>query len=285
MVRDATLVSFLHLVWQHVNVLLPGAVLAPGTRTVTSMLQMRGRRAASDFQTSHRGRTRAVWSPRTASRLLRRLAVAVCSPAGGVGFGRDDTMERRRGAQSTATGLSRAPVQSSHAHGVNVSGRRWLAGRLRGPLAWADRVGARPWRTVRWPSERFEAPRGRRQQPLTARAGQRIRRVVRWMPGRESALVPDSRVAALELRATVTTVRRGRVRVRLRLDAALSAPPPPRVPGTIGRPRLQGQRRPTLEAVLAAERTPWTPAHVAQGRGAPPRARRPASLAGRVRSR
>jgi hypothetical protein len=38
-------------VWQHVKVLLTGAVFAPGKRTVTAILQIMGRSAAPDFQT------------------------------------------------------------------------------------------------------------------------------------------------------------------------------------------------------------------------------------------
>lgn len=38
-------------VWQHVKVLLTGAVLAPGPRTVTAILRIMGRSAAPDFQT------------------------------------------------------------------------------------------------------------------------------------------------------------------------------------------------------------------------------------------
>ena len=64
-------------VWQHVKVLMTGAVLAPGKQTVTAMLQIMGGSAASDFQTYHRVLHRAVWSPLSASRLLRRLLVAV----------------------------------------------------------------------------------------------------------------------------------------------------------------------------------------------------------------
>jgi hypothetical protein len=41
-------------VWQHVIVLLTGAVLAPGKRTVTAILQSMGRSDTSDFQTYHR---------------------------------------------------------------------------------------------------------------------------------------------------------------------------------------------------------------------------------------
>src|SRR5213593_320532 len=37
-------------VWQHVKVLMTGAVLAPGKRTVTAILQIMGRSAAPDFR-------------------------------------------------------------------------------------------------------------------------------------------------------------------------------------------------------------------------------------------
>jgi hypothetical protein len=114
-------------VWQHVKILMTGAVLAPGKRTVTAILQIMGRSAASDFQTYHRVLNRAVWSPLTASRLLLRLLVAVFIPSGVVVFGLDDTIERRRGDQIAAKGIYRDPVRSSHAHVVKVSGLRWTA--------------------------------------------------------------------------------------------------------------------------------------------------------------
>ena len=44
---------------------------------------------------------------------------------------------------------------------------------------------------------------------------------------------------------------------RLRLDAALYEPAPPRRPGTVGRPRTKGARLPTLAEVLADETTRW----------------------------
>ena len=142
-------------VWQHVKVLLTGAVLAPGPRTVTAILRIMGRSAAPDFQTYHRGLHRAVWSPLTASRLLLRLLVAVFVPRGVVVCGLDDTRERRRGDQIAAKGLYRDPVRSSHTHVVKASGLRWLAWMVLVPLAWADRVWALPLLTALCPSERF----------------------------------------------------------------------------------------------------------------------------------
>jgi hypothetical protein len=95
--------------------------------------------------------------------------------------------------------------------------------------------------------------------------------VVRWVPGREIVCAADSSFAALELLDKVKTLPRSSVITRLRLDAALYEPPPPRAPGTTGRPRLTGTRRPTLEAVWADEKTPWTPLLVAQWYGEGPR--------------
>jgi hypothetical protein len=258
-------------VWQHVKVLLTGAVLAPGKRTVTAILQIMGRSAAPDFQTYHRVLNRAVWSPLTASRLLLRLLVAVCIPHGVVVCGLDDTIERRRGEQIKAKGIYRDPVRSSHTHVVKASGLRWLACMVLAPLSWAARVWALPFLTVLCPSERFYAQRGRLHQTLTERAWQMIRLVVRWVPGREVAFVADSSFAALELLDKVKALPRASVITRLRLDAALYDPPPPRPPGTQGRPRLKGKRRPTLEAVLADERTPWTTLLVEQWYGEGPR--------------
>ena len=47
----------------HVKVLLTGASLAPGKRTVTSALRVMGLSAAAHFQTYHRVLNRAVWLP------------------------------------------------------------------------------------------------------------------------------------------------------------------------------------------------------------------------------
>jgi hypothetical protein len=83
--------------------------------------------------------------------------------------------------------------------------------------------------------------------------------------------VADSSFAALELLDKVATLPRASVLTRLRLDAALYDPPPPRKPKTMGRPRLKGKRRPTLEAVLADKRTQWTTLRVEQWYGKGPR--------------
>ena len=258
-------------VWPHGKVLLTGAVLAPGQRTVTAILRIMGRSAAPHFQTYHRVLHRAVWSPLYASRLLLRLFVAVCVPSGVVLFGLDDTIERRRGEQITAQGIYRDPVRSSHAHMVQASGLRGLGCMVLTPSAWAQRVWALPLLTVLGPSERFYAQRGRRHHTVLERAWHSLRLVRRWLPDRELVFVADSRLAALAWLALVARLPRVSVSTRLRLDAALYDPRAPRTPGQIGRPRLKGKRRPTLEAVLADEKTQWSTLTVDDWYGEGPR--------------
>jgi hypothetical protein len=208
-------------VWQQVTVLLTGAILAPGSRTVAAILRLMGRSAAAAFQTDHRVLNRAVWSSLTARRLLLRLVVAVCIPRGVVVVGLDDTIARRRGEQRQAQGISRAPVRSSHTPFVKVSGLRWLCGLGLAPIAWANRVWALPLLTGLGPAERCYEHQSRRHQPLTARAWPMRRRVWRWVPGRASVCGAARRVAGLAWLAKVTMVPYARVSTRLRLDAAL----------------------------------------------------------------
>ncbi|WP_187278687.1 transposase [Methylobacterium sp. WL64] len=86
--------------------------------------------------------------------------------------------------------------------------------------------------------------------------GQPALQARRWLPRRDLVVVCDRGFSALLF---LDAMRRARITAitRLRLDAALYDPAPPRPPGTIGRPRTKGARLPTLAAILAAEDTRW----------------------------
>lgn len=73
---------FTKRVWQHVQVLLVGAILAPGKRTVTAALRVMGLAHTTSFQQYHRVLNRAVWSSREGSRLLLQLLVHALAPTG-----------------------------------------------------------------------------------------------------------------------------------------------------------------------------------------------------------
>jgi DDE superfamily endonuclease len=242
--------------WRHAEVLLIGAILAPGQRTVTSILRIAGLCRERRFTNYHRVLNRAAWSGRAAGRVLLGLLLDAFAPKGAVILGVDDTIERRRGKRIGAKGVYRDPVRSSKSHFVKASGLRWLSLMLLVPIPWAGRVWALPFLTALAPSERYCREHGRRHKKLTDWARQLALQAKRWLPHRPLIFVADSGFAALELLAAL--VRHGVTCVtRLRLDAALYGPAPPRRPGAVGRPRTKGSRLPTLAAVLADGETPW----------------------------
>ena len=204
----------------------------------------------------HRVLNRAAWCPRAASRLLLGLLVAAFAPAGPVLLGIDDTIERRRGKRIAAKGIYRDPVRSSHGHFVKASGLRWLSLMLLAPVPWAGRVWALPFVAALAPSERFCQARGRRHKKLMDWGRQLVLLACRWLPGRQLVLVADSGFAALELLSALS-LRGVACITRLRLDAALYDPAPPRLPGTNGRPRTKGKRLATLSKVLTDPATVW----------------------------
>src|SRR4051812_17409480 len=59
--------------WQHAEVLLVGAVLAPGRRTMSSILRIAGLSRERRFVNYHRVLNRAAWSGRAAKVLLGLL--------------------------------------------------------------------------------------------------------------------------------------------------------------------------------------------------------------------
>jgi DDE superfamily endonuclease len=242
--------------WRHAEMLLIGAILTPGRRTVTSILRITGLCRERRFVNYHRILNRAAWSGRAAARVLLGLLLDAFVPKGPVILGLDDTIERRRGKRISAKGIYRDPVRSSHGHFVKASGLRWLSLMLLVPVPWAGRVWALPFLTALAPSERYCREHNKRHKKLTDWARQLVLQARRWMPERPLVLVADSGFAALELLATL--VRHGVICVtRLRLDAALYKPAPPRRPGTIGRPRTKGARLPNLAEVLTDTATPW----------------------------
>ena len=81
----------------------------------------------------------------------------------------------------------------------------------------------------------------------------------RWLPDRHIVIVTDMGYAALELLHSCQSLSRPVIFIsRLRLDAALFEPAPPRMPGQIGRPRLKGQRLPSPIELLDRPDVSWT---------------------------
>ena len=139
---------------------------------------------------------------------------------------------------------------------MKTSGLRWMSLMLLAPVPWAGRVWALPFLTALVPSERAAREQGRQHRSMLDVGRQLALQARRWLPRRDLVLVGDSGFSALLF---LDAVRRSGITAitRLRLDAALYDPAPPRPPGTIGRPRTKGARLPTLLEVLTNKSTAW----------------------------
>ena len=115
-------------VWRHAQVLVVGALLAPGKRTITSCLRVMGLSGERHFTTYHRVLNRAQWSTLQASKILLGVILTWLVPPGAViVLGADDTIERRSGRKITAKGCYRDAVRSSKKHVVHCFGLKWVA--------------------------------------------------------------------------------------------------------------------------------------------------------------
>lgn len=249
---------FSNCIWQHARVLLWGAILTPGRRTVTAALRIMGLSEERQFQTYHRVLNRAVWSSWALSRTLLKMLVRTFVPTGPIVCALDPTVERRRGAKIKAKGIYRDPVRSSHSHFVKASGLRWLSLMLLAPIPWAGRVWAMPFLTCLAPSQRYYEGKARMHKKVTDWGRQMIMQLRRWLPNRQLVIVADSEFAAISWLFRLTRLP-GQLCliVRLRLDAALYRPAPRRTARTQGRPRKKGERLPTLAQVAANPKTRW----------------------------
>ena len=250
--------------WQQAQVLLVGAVLAPGRRTVAATLRVMGLSDDRNYARYHHVLTRATWSPLAVSRVLLNLLLQQLDRGDGpLIFGIDETLERRQGPQISALGIYRDAVRSSRNHTVKASGLRWVTLMWLGHIPWAGRYWALPFLTVLSPSKRYYQQRGRRHKKLTDWARQMILQLRRWLPHRPLVLVGDNGYAVIDLLHFCQSLREPvTIIARLRLDAGLYDPAPSRQPGQTGRPRVKGARQPTLKELLDAPDVAWLTASV-----------------------
>jgi hypothetical protein len=182
--------------------------------------------------------------------------------------GIDETLERRRGKKIRAKGIYRDPVRSSHDHFVKTSALRWVCVTLLAEVSWAKRVWSLPFLSALAYSERYAQEQGKRHKTLSELAWQLLLLVRRWWPEREIVAVADGTYASLKLLDRCRSLSNPIAFItRLRLDAALYEPAPPRYPGQMGRPRLKGERLPNLSVVAEDPATDWTPMTLAHWYG------------------
>jgi hypothetical protein len=245
--------------WDWVQVLVVGAILAPGKRTITSVLTVVGLSQEKQYQRYHRVLNRAKWSSLQTSKILLGLLVGAFVATGGtVILGADETLERRKGKHIKAKGVFRDAVRSSRKYTVKAFGLRWVSMMLLVNVPWSSRVWALPFLTVLAPSEKTNSTNGKRHKTSIDWIMQMISQVRRWLPARQLVLVVDGGLIALKLghrcrdfANPVTLV------ARFRPDAQLYDWPGKQPKGKRGPKPQKGKRQPSLKKRLTDPNTAW----------------------------
>ncbi len=243
--------------WRKLMTLLTGTLLARGRRTVAAALRASGNEQASNWSLFHQVLNRARWSPLAVSRQLFLLIVETFVPAGAcVDLVIDETLERRWGSKISKRGHYRDSALSSKQRSVSSPGLRWIVMAVVVTVPWTKQRSSLPFLCVLATTPEVSDQLGKRHKTVGMWAHQMISLVRRWLPNRSIKLMGDTAYSILELglhanHQQVTLITTGR------LDAMLYDPPPERTRHTIGRPRVVGQRLPSLEQVLQNPQTLW----------------------------
>lgn len=249
-------------VWPKVLILLTGAIVCPGSRTVCNLLRSVGLQLERSFPKYHRLLSTDKWSAKKLSGVLLGLLVrAFVAPGKALVFVMDDTIERRWGRMISKRGIYRDPVRSSKSHFVKCSGLRWLSLMLLTGLPWLE-AGvhwALPVLTALCPSERFYEDCPRAHKKLTDWARQMITWLARQTAGlgRPVYLTGDGSFATYELFMHAQRLGVGMI-ARMKLNAQLfELPPKERPKGKRGPMPKTGERILGMEERLTSKKTKW----------------------------
>jgi hypothetical protein len=272
--------------------LVLGWVQCQGRRTLTSVALASGAVGQHHISVFHRFFSRASWSLDALGRVVFGLALAWLPADQPLVVLGDDTLARKSGKCIALASMHHDPLLRRARKPFSSFGHVWVVlavwvplpfGRGRGfalPVLFRLYVGARrggerhrAGQTQRRVGPRLRAARTahahHRRPTKLELLRQEITLLAQWAGQRTVYLVVDSAYAG----RTILEDRPANVQVvsRLRWDAALYAPPPPRRPGQKGRPRRRGDRLPTLQH-LTARRRRWTALSlVLYGRAVTPR--------------
>ena len=245
--------------WDWVQVLVVGAILAPGKRTVTSVLTVVGLSQEKQYQRYHRVLNRAKWSGLAVSKILLGLLITAFVATGGtVILGADETLERRKGKHIKAKGVFRDAVRSSRKYTVKAFGLRWVSMMLLVNVPWSSRVWALPFLTVLAPSKKTNIANGKRHKTSIDWIMQTISQVRRWLPARKLVLVVDGGLIALKLgHRCLSYANQVTLVARFRLDAQLYDWPEKQPKGKRGPKPQKGKRQLSLTKRLEDSNTSW----------------------------
>lgn len=221
-------------------------VLCPGRRTVTNMIRTFGPRLRRAHDAYHRFLRAGSWRMATLWSALAKHMVSALVQDGPIHLDLDDTLFHKSGRKVEGAGIFRDAVRSTAARVVYAFGLNLVVVTLRIRTPW----GGGP---LDLPINLRVYRKGKGLPSHIDLAEQMIREIAGWFPGRDLCLCADGAYATLAGRG----LSRTQVVSRMRRDAALYEPAPPRRKGQRGRPRKKGKRLPTPEKLAGRAKRGW----------------------------
>jgi hypothetical protein len=247
-------------VWNNALVLLLGAILAKGKRTVTSALRYMGLKNETNFPKYHWVLSHAKWSSLNAAKILLGLLVKLI-PDKMITLIIDETLERRKGKRIKAKGKYRDAVRSTQTRVVTCFGLKWLTLTILIKFSWSNRRWALPFMTVLETSEKCDKASNRRHKSTIKWSIQALKQVRRWLPGYSITILGDGGFAAaifcwecIKLKVSLVS--------RLRIDARLYDFPAQRLPGSRGRPAKKGVKLMSFKEMIAVKDAGWVTSEI-----------------------
>ncbi len=244
--------------WEHIRLLLTGAILCQGARRVSSILRVMGLSQEKRFEKYHRVFNRAKWNSLTAAKILLGLLVALLPPSLPILIVVDDTIERRQGAKIKAKGSYRDACRSTEKVIVKCYGLKWVCLMLIVSLPWCQRPWALPFMTILAPSKRANKASGKQHKTSVDWTIIAVRVISRWLK-RAWVLIGDGGFACIQL-GHACLKNKGTLISRLRLDAALYDFAPTPTKGQRGRHREKGKRVTSLKELAKDMTQVWSEA-------------------------
>ena len=243
--------------WKKMEILLRGPLLARGRRTVTAALRQTGHQHDPHFSACHQVLNRARWAPLEASRHLLTVILETFVQAGGtLDVVIDEPLERRWGTQIRKRGHDRDSALSSHARSVSSPGLRWIVLAVVVTLPWTRQRWALPVLCTLATTPDVSATLGIRHKTGGMLAHQLVSLLRRWLPGVPIRLMGDMAYSILDL-GLPCAKHQITLGAPFRLDSVIHQPAPARSRHTRGRPRVVGQRLPSLDHILHDPQTVW----------------------------
>ncbi len=252
-------------VYKNALELMTAHFLCTGKRTVTNLIKRLGKHKDSKFTKYFYVLRKAKWSTFNSSKILFLLIIDRLLPKDAlIEINIDSHLNKRKGPKLKGLGYHRDAVASSKHQKVLATGHNWLVATVQVKIFGSKYKWGLPFLSyLLTPEKPITSSRNKsdlagksRHKKMTKIASQFVIQIRRWLgPKREIVIVADSAFCCREI--CKTCIKYNVIFcTQLRLDASLYDFPPTKK-SRKGRPRIVGERLPSLEMLLKDKKQKW----------------------------